>query len=197
MTACLLCGAALTEIFRKRDQLRPHDPTEYRIGWCRRCALGRVMDPTPPVNELFDVPYHTHTAATKSERKRKVLTRIAWSFDGGHDLDLPRPNRKARVCDIGCGDGRYLRRAKEQGYQVLGIEPDPIARGRAVAHAPIFDGTIEELPHEVISLRFDLVLVMHVLDACVDFRPAIASVRSILDDNGTLIVEVANCAAHG
>jgi hypothetical protein len=90
-----------------------------------------------------------------------------------------------------------LKRFREAGFRVVGVEPDPVARARANQYAQVFDGTIEMLPSEVSSTPFDVLLLSHVLDVCTDLKKSMANIRSLLSSTGTLIVEVPNFAARG
>ena len=77
------------------------------------------------------------------------------------------------------------------------MEPDHVARAIAEQIAPVFDGTVETLPAEISSRRFDVVLLSHVLDVCIDLKKSLSDVRSILSPTGMLVVEVPNFAAKG
>lgn len=45
---------------------------------------------------------------------------------------LPAPSAKvARLLDVGCGNGRFLRGARKLGYEIWGLEPDPQAASAA------------------------------------------------------------------
>jgi len=41
---------------------------------------------------------------------------------------------QGKLLDIGCGNGRFLAQMRELGWDVLGIEPDPIAASIAIKH---------------------------------------------------------------
>ena len=90
-----------------------------------------------------------------------------------------------------------MRLWKEAGYQTFGIEPDPIARLRAIEAGEIFDGTAENPPKAILNRKFDIVQMSHVLEHCIDPFAAIANAKQMLAKDGTLIIEVPNNAALG
>jgi len=214
-SVCDLCGGETVQIFSTRDYRRPLDRVEYRVKWCHECAFGRLTGKFTPVdvNKFFDIPYYTHgpghiggderLADPENQREKTLVTRaiihLAWRVDGSIHFtpgELGSPNNRT-VCDIGTGNGQNLKRLSDVGFKVVGIEPDPVARAAALKVAEVFDGTAEALPKAISSQTFDVVLLLHVLDACIDFKSAISNVRSILSRTGTVVIEVPNCAAKG
>jgi SAM-dependent methyltransferase len=123
-----------------------------------------------------------------------LLIHLAWRLDRQREFaPAELPNGKT-ACDIGCGNGDILRRLKASGYDAIGVEPDPKARGVASEVCKIYDGTAEDLP----SLDdFDIVLMSHVLEHCIDPLKAVENAKSLLSKNGTLVIEVPNNAALG
>ena len=61
----------------------------------------------------------------------------------------------------------------------------------------VFDGTAEELPTEVQNKKYNVVLMSHVLEHCLDINAAISNVRKVLKSGGVFIVETPNCESHG
>jgi 2-polyprenyl-3-methyl-5-hydroxy-6-metoxy-1,4-benzoquinol methylase len=205
---CQLCDRDTFQIFSARDYRRPFDRTEYRICWCHECALGRIAGDfsREEVSKFYQIDYYTHMAADvgadaknayKNSFKDRLVVRLAWRLDNGVALtpdELGAASNRS-LCDIGCGAGAHLKCFGEAGFRVMGTEPDPIARKRAGQFAQVFDGTAETLPHEISVQRFDVVLLTHVLEHCINIRQSIANVRSIISPNGTVVVEVPNNAA--
>jgi 2-polyprenyl-3-methyl-5-hydroxy-6-metoxy-1,4-benzoquinol methylase len=87
------------------------------------------------------------------------------SVRAGHYIrHLPGPRREgARLLDVGCGDGGFLRVAQAMGYRAQGIEFD--AAAAAPAQRAGFDvriGAIEDADFEPAS--FDQVVLSHVIE---------------------------------
>ena len=56
--------------------------------------------------------------------------------------------REQTVCDLGCGDGWNLKRFQQRGFQVIGVDPDPVSRDKAAESSiTVLAGTAEALPN--------------------------------------------------
>ena len=205
MPRCPICNGETTFRFSALDYARPNDQTERKLNWCARCDFGRLGGEFYPteVSTFYPDDYYTHGAAGNAPQPElsfleRLRTHLAWRIDWGRDF---HPNEieacGGAVCDIGCGAGNVLRLWKEAGYQTFGIEPDPIARLRAIEAGEIFDGTAENPPKAILNRKFDIVQMSHVLEHCIDPFAAIANAKQMLAKDGTLIIEVPNNAALG
>jgi len=155
------------------------------------------------ISKFYEIPYYTHGSTDQASREKtlleRVVTHLAWRADRGMQLSPSElgPSRGRTLCDLGCGDGSHLSGFGKAGFRVVGVEPDPAARKAAEQLADVFDGTAENLPAEIANRRFDVVLLSHVLEHCIDPLKAIANIKSILAPNGMIVIEVPNNAARG
>jgi SAM-dependent methyltransferase len=207
MTICILCGGAVHELFRARDYRRPHDGEEWPLDWCFNCNYGRLRGTFKPklVSSFYQVEYYTHAQGQYEKHRLSLLDRIrvhlAWLRDGSLALH-PReiadpPNNYRTFCDLGCGSGEQLTMFKEAGFEVIGVEPDQLARRIAKTAAEVLDGTAENVPSKILAKRFDIVLLSHVLEHCIEPLAALSNVKNFLSQDGTLIIEVPNNQAMG
>jgi SAM-dependent methyltransferase len=202
---CVLCGGPVRHLFSARDYRRPVDRTEYSLNWCHNCEFGRLGGNFTPeaVQAYYDIAYYTHGSVSAASNKATVWERLrchlAWLADQGVNftpMELGAPAERS-VCDIGCGSGDNLEALKNAGFHVVGIEPDAKARSLSVEIAEVFDGTAERLPPQIQARDFDIVLMSHVLEHCIDLRATLTNVCSILRPGGSVIIEVPNNAAKG
>ena len=80
------------------------------------------------------------------------------------DAELKRLPAGARILDIGCGTGEYLKRVTRLGFSAVGVEPAVAMRDYAQAENPeltIVDGVTTALPFE--DNAFDFLLSLEVL----------------------------------
>jgi SAM-dependent methyltransferase len=204
MTNCTLCGFETDPLFAAIDYARPDNKTTYYLSWCQRCSYGQIDRTFNPeeISNFYPSNYYTHSKEPTKFReptlREKLRMAIAWRFDQGSDFQPSElsPDYKS-ICDIGCGNGHYLRMFKELGFRTVGIEPDPEARLAADGTGAIFDGTAEDLPREMVSDQFDVVLMSHVLEHCDDPIKAVSNARDLLSNSGTLVIEVPNNASVG
>ena len=97
---------------------------------------------------LFEKAYHA-IRSISLKRKLKLIN----SFNA----------EEKKILDIGCGTGAFLKMAKDNGWQVSGIEPNQNARTIAnqVCNNNVF--TIEAL-HKFKANSFDVITLWHVLE---------------------------------
>jgi ubiquinone/menaquinone biosynthesis C-methylase UbiE len=104
-------------------------------------------------------------------------------------LRLAGEVRGARVCDVGCGEGRFSRFLSERGAKVVGVEPTPSLVGAAQNADPqgcYLRAGGEWLP--LMSDTFDLVVSYLVLIDIDDYRKAIAEMTRILKPGGRFLI---------
>jgi len=104
----------------------------------------------------------------------------------------------ARVLDVGCGTGEYVRLATELGFCASGVEPAEAMRKVAIEKNPsstIADGVATALPFP--SGAFDLVICIEVLRYLhrADNRLALREIRRVLAPGGALFLTSVNTYA--
>jgi SAM-dependent methyltransferase len=74
---------------------------------------------------------------------------------------LPHPWAGARFLDVGCGNGAFLDRARRAGWDVMGVDPDPVAVQAARCRGlNVQRGSIECLDADT----FDVITLNHVIE---------------------------------
>jgi ubiquinone/menaquinone biosynthesis C-methylase UbiE len=101
----------------------------------------------------------------------------------------------ARILDVGCGTGEYVRRANELGFEASGVEPADAMRARAIEQNPqarILPGVATELPFP--DQSFDLVICIEVLRYLhqADNELALKEMRRVLKPGGSLFLTMVN-----
>ena len=116
----------------------------------------------------------------------RALARLGIGRAGAGRLVRYLPARRGRLLDVGCGNGEFLVRMRNLGWDVIGIEPDPAAAAVArAAGLEIVPGRVEE------GLRglgeFDAITVSHVLEHLPDPAEVFARLASHLSPGGSLV----------
>lgn len=95
---------------------------------------------------------------------------------------------KSRILEVGCGSALLLRRLKELGHDVFGIDPSPLsARASLEFGIPIIPSLLEE----GLDLgEFDLIFSMDVLEHAFNPLNFLITSTSYLRDGGSLVVSV-------
>ena len=145
---------------------------------------------------------HHHAEADRFERwyEEMAKSRFANAFAYGRaKIDrllnncLEKLPPGARVLDVGCGTGEYVRRATELGFLASGIEPAEAMRKVALEKNPsstILDGIATALPFP--DNTFDLVICIEVLRYLhrEDNRQALREMHRVLAPGGRMFSDL-------
>ena len=185
---CNICGSEDKTLISSKD--RRWKP--LKTVACTECGLMRT-DPMPTEEELnryyrdeyrFDYqlagkrPPKFHLVRSMRDAKNRVTKLEDWLKPG------------ARVLDVGCGTGEFLKLAKDRGCEVVGIEPGSsyaaFARseyGIDVINSPWQDA---ELPQG----SFDVVTCNQVVEHLRDPMAALAAMSDWLKPEGVAYISV-------
>ncbi len=102
----------------------------------------------------------------------------------------------ASVLDVGAGTGTFAEKViREKHADVMCVEPDaPRAEHARSRGLNVFTGTVQEFA-ETTERRFDVAILADVLEHLTYAAPILTTIRSLLKDDGRLLVSVPN-AAH-
>ncbi|MFY0482482.1 class I SAM-dependent methyltransferase [Flavobacterium sp. PLA-1-15] len=102
-------------------------------------------------------------------------------------LNELHPN-KGKLLDIGAGTGDFLAMAKNNGWQITGIEPSDRAKTIAVKKGVEFAQSTDSLQAE----SFDVITMWHVLEHVPNVEKQIKELKRLLKPDGTIIIAVPN-----
>jgi 2-polyprenyl-3-methyl-5-hydroxy-6-metoxy-1,4-benzoquinol methylase len=131
----------------------------------------------------------------------RLKVHLAWRFDysdvlDGSLMEAVTNSPPARICDLGCGNGDLLAKLRAHGFQVVGIEPSPFARQEVESKGiKVYEGTAESLPSSISESPFDVVVMTHVLEHCLDLKRTIRNALELVRPGGHVVIEVPNCAS--
>lgn len=206
---CKLCGGKLMRWLEMPIDAKKGERTPFRrLMRCERCSVGMVT-PQPRADQVADFyrlpAYYTHGAShmrhVEPRFRDRVLTKLAWKVDHPTPFDPEEIKRVlptgATVCDLGCGHGEILKRFQDLGFHVVGVEPDPVSRQQAEdSGVRVLPGTAEALPQELRARQFDLVIMTHSLEHCIDPLQALANAYRLTRQGGYFYCEVPNCGCR-
>lgn len=176
---CPLCGGtALAPVFY---------PPLIR---CSQCGLvfRNLQGLQERVREGFDAIYSQPGLDQRVQARRGGLYR---EFLARYH---PAPGRN-RLLDVGCGTGEFLVLAREQGWDVMGVEVAEagVAAARAVG-LPVRIGTL--LTAALPESSFDVVTFWNVLDCVTDPVEQARAAKRVLAPGGLLFARVNNLTFH-
>lgn len=96
-----------------------------------------------------------------------------------------------KLLDVGCGDGGYLAQMRDLGWEVEGVEVDPLAVKQArKLNLPVYLGALEQKRFE--NNLFDAVIINHVIEHVHDPLKVLKECYRILKPGGKLVVITPN-----
>ena len=191
--ACPVCGSTDPKVlfhqeFAAVEMATP--VTGYDVAVCKMCGAG-YADGIPDqrafdryYRDMSKYEYHQREGA-ESEYDQRRLAIIA-------DIIAPHvPRKDARILDIGCATGRLLANLRERGFpNVTGLDPSPAcaAAAKKLYGIEVHTQTLAELGAG--NEKFDVAILVGVLEHLCDLDEAFVHLRTILNPGGLLYVEV-------
>lgn len=103
---------------------------------------------------------------------------------------------KGKLLDLGCGDGRFLALMREAGWDVTGIDTDPVAvQSAAELGIPAIAGSVEDVSFPEKS--FDAVTLSHVIEHVHDPVGLLSSCRRLVKPSGQIVIVTPNIRSFG
>lgn len=168
------------EDLSKNDEMFPLD-----IYYCQECHLCQLSYVIPPKKLFSNYLYVTSTTDTFKKHFELMAKSIAKEFNLADN---------SLVVDIGSNDGLLLKKFKEIGIRVVGVEPAEniceIARVNGVdTLCGFFD---ENIVSNILNIKgkADVITANNVFAHVPNLKKFIKSVKSLLKENGIFVIEV-------
>jgi 2-polyprenyl-3-methyl-5-hydroxy-6-metoxy-1,4-benzoquinol methylase len=151
-----------------------------------------VTQPQPSKENLGkyyeSVNYISHTDGNKTlfEKAYQFVKNIALKNKLSLINDLSK--NKGKILDIGAGVGDFLATAHQNGWETIGVEPNPKAREIAEKKGVSFVDKTENL----LDNSFDIITMWHVLEHVPDLEIQLNELKRLLKPNGHIIIAVPN-----
>lgn len=169
---CESCGLAFISPRPRPERVKKLYDTEYFTGHGSGTGLGYQVDVTAPVEPWAPQPLLDVLAQSG-----------VTSFKG------------LSMLEVGCASGGVLAWFRDQGAQVLGVEPAgeiaQLARDRL--GLPVITSTLEEAPLE--GRTFDLVFASEVIEHVLSPTAFLRRCQELLRPGGLLVLSTPNYAA--
>lgn len=151
-----------------------------------------ITSPQPSLENLGKY-YESEDYISHTDNKRSLFEKLYHfikSIALKNKLNLInslQPN-KGKILDIGAGTGEFLSVAKNDGWQIIGVEPSDRAKSIAIKKGISFVEQTSELENH----SFDVISMWHVLEHVPDLDQQIKELKRLLKPTGTLIIAVPN-----
>jgi len=177
---CKLCGSPDVRLFYTQG-----DQRQFKFYRCPKCRLV-VYDTQTGVNqEKYILTRVDPRANTRQNRGHRQI----YGFIKRHTI------RPGRMLDLGCGDGTVLWLAREEGWQVQGVELFP-EHATLVSETLGFAVEVSDLTaYQGVTEAWDCVVLTHVLEHLPDPVGALIKIRGLLKPGGVGVLEFPNINA--
>jgi len=214
---CPLCDSAgAPRLFHSRDRVH-HLPGVFGIYRCSQCAAVFIQ-PWLDDQELavfYPRTYGRYRTANSLGKKQYRGWRrfVLENLYGYPSAGRKRPTRtkralavllswvgakgvipyrgEGRILDVGCGNGSFLHRLNQCGWETYGVEPGEAGATRAATVGlKIHHGTLAEAAYP--NAFFDVVRLNHVLEHLPEPKSVFREIARILKPDGLVYLTVPN-----
>jgi len=189
---CPICYTEVEERDFKETYVFPYNNQEYRRYECPNCDV-HWWEPLKIIPEFYEsevevfeyyIVFHEGVGTRLGENHKAFFKHFP-------------SNVRGRLLDVGCGDGRFLRHAKEQGFEVWGIDFDKKSVESAKRNLDIdtvFAMSLEEFYEyaKEKNLKFDVITFFEVLEHQDKPREFLEMVKRLLKEGGYIAGSVPN-----
>ena len=194
--SCPACNAQQTTGFL---QVKDHflSKESFELRKCTSCELV-FTTPRPSIDSIGD--YYKSEDYVSHSSTKKGLVNSVYNMVRNYTL-----NRKVKMVqslisgkkllDIGAGTGHFLKRAQDNGFDVLGLEPDNDARKVAAEQNSLNLRELDALYH-LDKDSFDCVTMWHVLEHVYNLQEDTKQIAQLVKENGVWIIAVPNYTSY-
>jgi 2-polyprenyl-3-methyl-5-hydroxy-6-metoxy-1,4-benzoquinol methylase len=169
----------------------------FNIVKCKSCGF-LFVNPRPDQKDLskyYESPEYISHSGTNKGFVNSVYKKIR-KYTHSKKLNLVSKYAKGNnILDIGCGSGELLSLFKNNGWEVLGIEPNQNARNFAVSEYKLDikdESEISTIPDN----SKDVITMWHVLEHVSELNVRVGELKRILKKDGTIFIAVPNCISY-
>jgi 2-polyprenyl-3-methyl-5-hydroxy-6-metoxy-1,4-benzoquinol methylase len=145
-----------------------------------------------PSPEKLPSYYESDDYISHTDGKRSLFERVYHLIKGialKNKLKLINAqSTKGKLLDIGAGTGDFLVVAKNDGWNITGIEPSAKAKETAIKKGVIFADSLSELENN----SFDVITMWHVLEHVPNLEDYLSELKRLIKPTGTIVIAVPN-----
>lgn len=196
LNECPLCQSGH---FHNYMVVKDHAVSQESFSICKCNNCGFLFTNPRPDKENIDVYYHSEDYISHKDKSSNLvnfLYKIVRKLTIKQKIKWLKENKESpgRLLDFGCGTGYFLRAAKNQGWETVGVEPNEKAAGIATKkHGLQIFNNISDLGNEK---KFDAITLFHVLEHVHELKETVELLLKKLKKKGILFIAVPNHNAY-
>lgn len=141
--------------------------------------------------------YISHTDSTKSIVDKVYHIVKKYALHNKLKLINSFQTDEKNVLDVGCGTGDFLLKCGNNGWNVVGVEPNKKAQQLSISKIDKNENNLVFADiNEITSQQFDVITLWHVLEHVPDLNEYIFKLKSLLKPNGVLVIAVPNYKSY-
>lgn len=171
----------------------------FPVVYCDNCTGMFTQD--VPAQEAIGLYYASHNYISHSNTQKGFINSM---YHRVRSITLTAKRKmivaltgveKGSILDVGCGTGAFLNEMKIAGWEITGLEPDNLARKNAAELFGIEPRPSQEL-FELPAKKFNAITMWHVLEHVHQLHEYLTQLKTLLADNGRLLIAVPNHTSH-
>ncbi|HLI92964.1 MAG TPA: class I SAM-dependent methyltransferase [Puia sp.] len=196
--ACPSCHSdEIKPVLTATDYTVSHE--SFQIWQCQSCTLRFTQD--VPDATAIGPYYHSEDYISHSNTTRGWVNMLYHKVrkltlsDKRRLIQSATRKREGSLLDIGAGTGAFVGYMKMQGWEATGLEPEAVARERALAdhHVSLLDmASLESLDDNM----FDAITLWHVLEHVHDLHHYLDRLRALVKKGGRIFIAVPNYTSY-
>lgn len=161
----------------------------YKIYHCSNCDLIFAQSSQYSDRKWYEAELIDKTAMVLPEVWLKWQEKMYKRF-----LNRKFKASERTLLDIGCGDGRFLKKANDLGYKVSGIDLNRILinKIRNESDIKVYSMDLKKFNNKFSYKRFDVITFFEVLEHIKNPNNFINLVKNNLNNHGRIVVSVPN-----
>jgi len=186
MANCLLCNSEKNVLILRTRDKDPRDIKTKEIFDLVRCVnCGMVFVGNMPskkdIAKYYGSGYYAQNNISNSIMNKIIMaSRLS---------KIPKRNIGS-ILDYGCGNGDFLLKMKQNGWNVNGVEFSQ--EGRKISSKKLGINIMDENEFYKTNKQFDVITLWHVLEHLYEPNKTLEQLSKLLKKNGVLILSVPN-----
>ncbi len=189
---CPACNnSQATTFLEVTDHFLSKEP--FTLLKCNGCSLVYTT-PRPSlerIGEYYKSEEYVSHSSTKKGLVNSIYNKVR-NYTLNQKVKLVKRLVSGRdLLDVGAGTGHFLKRAQDNGFTVLGLEPDEDARKVAKEQNGVNLQTLDSL-YELSPASYDCITMWHVLEHVYNLQEDTRQIASLIKEKGVWIIAVPN-----
>lgn len=193
---CPVCGHEVFSLkFFCEDYFVSHE--NFPIYVCQSCTFNftRNIPGKGAISKYYEADDYISHSDTKKGLVNKIYHAVRKIMLSKKANILKKHHAPGTLLDVGCGTGYFAHEMLSRGWNVIGVEPSPVAADFASKEfgIEIKQSLFASGFHEK---QFDAITLWHVLEHFDELNATLATLNSLLKNDGTVVIALPNVTSY-